>query len=190
MNYHVEHHMFPSVPYRSLPDLHDEIKSQLAPALPNTFAAYKEIFTTLTRQAKDPTYEIPLDVPDVPGAHHKIEVGESNWVRHADGVIDLADAEAFDVGEMRRVDIDDRTFVLACLGPDEFALCDGICTHQQVHLADGALVDGQIECPKHNARFDARTGAATQRPAREGIAVYGVERQGERIVTRLEPGEG
>ena len=188
MNYHVEHHMFPSVPYRSLPDLHGEIKDQLAPALPNTFAAYKEIFSTLSRQAKDPTYEIPLDVPDVPGAHHKIEVGESNWVRHADGVIDLADAEAFDVGEMRRVDIEDRTFVLACLGPDEFALCGGICTHQQVHLADGALVDGQIECPKHNARFDARTGAPTQRPAKEGIAVYGVERQGDRIVTRLEPG--
>ena len=35
MNYHVEHHIFPSVPYRALPRLHAEIKDQLAPAMPN-----------------------------------------------------------------------------------------------------------------------------------------------------------
>lgn len=32
MNYHVEHHMFPMVPYHRLPDLHKEIKHDLAPA--------------------------------------------------------------------------------------------------------------------------------------------------------------
>ncbi len=122
----------------------------------------------------------------MPGARHKIEVGESNWVRHAGGAIDLADAEVFEVGELRRVDIDDRTYVLACTGPGEFALCDGICTHQQVHLSGGAVVDGQIECPKHNARFDLRTGAPTQRPAKEAIGVYVVERDGDRVVTRLD----
>jgi fatty acid desaturase/nitrite reductase/ring-hydroxylating ferredoxin subunit len=170
MNYHVEHHMFPSVPYRALPALHAEVKDQLAPALPNTLAAYRQIFSTLKKQAVDP-----------------IEVGEANWVRHSDGAIDLADAAVFEAGEMRRVDIDDRTFVLACLGEGEFSLCDGICTHQQVHLADGALVDGQIECPKHNARFDARTGAPTHRPAKEPIGVYDVEVHDGRLVTRLEP---
>ena len=186
MNYHVEHHMFPSVPYGALPRLHDEIKDQLAPALPNTLAAYRVIFRTLARQSKDPTYEIPLEVPDVPGARHRIDVGESNWVRHPDGAIDLAAADSLDPGELRRIDIDDRTFVLACLGEDRFALCDGICTHAQVHLADGALVDGEIECPKHNARFDVQTGEPTRRPAKEPIGTYRVDSIGGRIVTRLE----
>jgi nitrite reductase/ring-hydroxylating ferredoxin subunit len=185
MNYHVEHHMFPSVPYRNLPALHAEIKDQLAPPLPTTFAAYKQIFTTLARQRRDPSYEIPLQIPDVPGARHRIDVGESAWVRHPDGAIDLAAVDALRPGELRRVDIDDRTFVLACLGDGEFSLCDGICTHAKVHLAGGAIVDGQIECPKHNARFDARTGEPTRRPAQSPIGTYPVEVVDGRLVTRL-----
>ena len=31
MNYHVEHHMFPMVPYYRLPELHEEIKHDCAP---------------------------------------------------------------------------------------------------------------------------------------------------------------
>jgi Na+-transporting NADH:ubiquinone oxidoreductase subunit F len=184
MNYHVEHHMFPSVPYRSLPALHAEIKDQLAPPLPNTLAAYRQIFSTLARQQRDPSYEIPLDVPDVPGARHRIDVG-ANWIRHADGGVDIAADDSMDVGELRRIDVDGRTYVLCRLADDEYTLADGLCTHSEVHLAGGALVDGQIECPKHNARFDARTGAVCRKPAREPISTYRVERIGGRLVGRL-----
>jgi Na+-transporting NADH:ubiquinone oxidoreductase subunit F len=186
MNYHVEHHMFPSVPYRALPALHDEIKDQLAPPLPNTYAAYRQIFTTLARQQRDPSYEIPLDVPDVPGARHRIDVGETNWTHGPDGSLDLGAADAIDVGELRRVDVDEATYVLCRLAEDEYSLADGLCTHAEVHLADGALLDGQIECPKHNARFDARTGAVCRKPAREPISTYRVDRIGDRLVTRLD----
>ncbi len=186
MNYHVEHHMFPSVPYRALPALHAEVKDQLAPPLPNTLAAYRQIFAALARQQRDVTYEIPLEVPEGVGARDRIDVGESNWVRHPDGAIDLAAADSFEIGELRRIDLDDQTFVLTRLGPDDFALCDGLCTHAAVHLADGALVDGQIECPKHNARFDPRTGDATRRPATIAIRTYRAECVDGRVVTRLE----
>lgn len=184
MNYHVEHHMFPSVPYRSLPALHREVSDQLAPALPNTLAAYRQIFRTLARQHRDPTYEIPLEVPDVAGARGAIEVG-ANWIRHGDGAVDLADAHEMDVGELRRVDADGRTFVLCRLADDEFSLADGLCTHAEVHLAGGTLVGDQIECPKHNARYDARTGAVCRRPAREPLRTYRVERIGGRLIARL-----
>ena len=43
MNYHVEHHIFPTVPYHALPSLHAEVKDHLAPATPSTLAAYREI---------------------------------------------------------------------------------------------------------------------------------------------------
>ena len=64
--------------------------------------------------------------------------------------------------------------MLCRLSDDEYALGDGLCTHAKVHLADGALVDGQIECPKHNGRFDARTGDAdAQAGARGAVHVSG-----------------
>ncbi len=185
MNYHVEHHMFPSVPYRNLPALHDEIADQLAPAHPTTWSAYREIFTTLSRQQRDPSYEAPLDVPDVPGAHHRIDVGETNWVRHADGAIDLGAADAMSPGELRQIDIDGASYVLACIGEGDFALCDGVCTHAKVQLSGGALVDGEIECPKHNARFDARTGEVRRGPAKAPLASYPVRVDGRRVVTDL-----
>jgi fatty acid desaturase/nitrite reductase/ring-hydroxylating ferredoxin subunit len=188
MNYHVEHHIFPSVPYQALPKLHDEIKSQLAPPLPNTWVAYKQIWSTLSRQQRDATYEIPLEVPDVPSASkHRIDVGETAWVKGSDGTVDLGAADAMAVGELRRVDVGDHTYVLCRLTDDEFALGDGICTHAKVHLADGALVDGEIECPKHNGRFDARTGEATRKPVREAICTYPVRRVGGRLVSDLTP---
>src|SRR5829696_3274506 len=141
MNYHVEHHIFPSVPYPALPKLHAELKDQLAPAMPNVRSAYRQIFGALKQQRRDPNYQIDLQVPDVPSAvRHRIDVGEISWARGHDGRYDLGAADALDIGELRRVDVGDRTFVLCRLSADEFALGDGLCTHAKVHLADGAIV--------------------------------------------------
>ncbi len=186
MNYHVEHHVMPSVPYRALPALHEEIKAQLAPAKPNTLAAYREIFGALTRQHTDPTWEIPLDVPAVPSAaRRKIDVGETNWVNHADGSIDIGATGSVEPGRLRRVDVDDRTFVLCRLDDGRLTLADGLCTHAEVHLAGGAIVEGQIECPKHNGRFDAATGEPTRKPVRRALCTYDVDEIDGRIVTKL-----
>lgn len=186
MNYHVEHHVLPSVPYRALPDLHDEIKDQLAPAKPNTLTAYREIFHALSKQSKDPSWELPLELPDVPtAARRRIDVGETNWVRHADGGLDVGAADTLAPGQLRRVDIDDRTFVVCRLADGQLTLADGLCTHAEVHLADGAIVDGQIECPKHNGRVDAVTGEPTRRPIRTPLCVYDVDEVAGRIVTHL-----
>jgi fatty acid desaturase len=56
MNYHVEHHMYPMVPYHALPRLHEALKADTPPAYPGTWAAYKEIIPTLLRQAREPGY--------------------------------------------------------------------------------------------------------------------------------------
>jgi fatty acid desaturase len=56
MNYHVEHHMFPLVPYHRLPELHAEMRHDTPTPYPSIFAAYREIIPTLLKQAKDPTY--------------------------------------------------------------------------------------------------------------------------------------
>jgi len=63
MNYHVEHHMFPMVPYHALPRLHEALKSETPPPYPGTLAAYREIIPALIRQTRDPGYSVMRPLP-------------------------------------------------------------------------------------------------------------------------------
>ena len=65
MNYHIEHHMFPMVPYHALPRLHAAIKSDTPPAYTSTVAAYAEIISALVRQTRDPTYHVVRPLPQL-----------------------------------------------------------------------------------------------------------------------------
>ncbi|MEP7203501.1 MAG: fatty acid desaturase family protein [Ilumatobacteraceae bacterium] len=68
MNYHVEHHMFPMVPFHSLPALHAEIKDDLpAPAI-SIAAAFGEFVPVLLRQRKDPLQFIDRRLSDTANA--------------------------------------------------------------------------------------------------------------------------
>jgi len=64
MGYHVEHHMFPLVPYHALPKLHEAVKDDCPPAYPSLWVARKEIVPTLMRQAKDPAYCVQRKLPE------------------------------------------------------------------------------------------------------------------------------
>lgn len=63
MNYHLEHHMFPMVPYHALPALHEAMKDDCPPASPSFRAALKESIVALWKQRKDPDYTVPRPLP-------------------------------------------------------------------------------------------------------------------------------
>jgi len=63
MNYHVEHHMFPMVPYHALPKLHEAIKADCPRPYSGFVEAYREIIPTLWRQRNDPTYFAKRELP-------------------------------------------------------------------------------------------------------------------------------
>ena len=63
MNYHVEHHMFPMVPYHRLPELHAMIRHDLPAANPSILNAYKEVLPILLRQL---TYHDEFLTRDLP----------------------------------------------------------------------------------------------------------------------------
>jgi 3-phenylpropionate/trans-cinnamate dioxygenase ferredoxin component len=46
----------------------------------------------------------------------------------------------------------------------EFYATAGHCTHERQMLCDGLVIGSVIECPKHNGRFDYRTGKAEGAP--------------------------
>ncbi len=52
---------------------------------------------------------------------------------------------------------------------------DDLCTHDGGPLGEGEVDDCQVECPRHGARFDLKTGKATCLPAVGGVSVYSVE---------------
>ncbi len=63
MNYHIEHHMFPMIPYHALPKLHAAIKNDLPYVYSSTWSAFKEIIPVLLKQRKDPAYFIRRQLP-------------------------------------------------------------------------------------------------------------------------------
>jgi 3-phenylpropionate/trans-cinnamate dioxygenase ferredoxin subunit len=82
------------------------------------------------------------------------------------------DIEAEDV---IRFDHSDRTFAIFRSPDDQYFATDGHCTHERTHLADGLVMDAIIECPKHNGRFNYRTGEAKGAPVCVNLATYPVE---------------
>jgi fatty acid desaturase len=63
MNYHLEHHMYPMVPYHALPRLHETMKADTPPPYPSTIAAYAEIIPALIRQRRDPAHHAVRPLP-------------------------------------------------------------------------------------------------------------------------------
>jgi fatty acid desaturase len=64
MNYHVEHHMFPMVPYHALPAIHKALRSDLPIPCKSTLHAYfGEIVPALLRQRRDPSFTIRRPLP-------------------------------------------------------------------------------------------------------------------------------
>ena len=63
MNYHVEHHMFPMVPYYALPELHELTKHDLPPPNKSIWDAYREMFRAVMRQRHDPSYFLKKELP-------------------------------------------------------------------------------------------------------------------------------
>jgi 3-phenylpropionate/trans-cinnamate dioxygenase ferredoxin component len=92
----------------------------------------------------------------------------------ATGWIEACDAGDIVEEDVIRFDHGSRTFAIYRL-EDGYYATDGLCTHEQVHLADGFVMDSIIECPKHNGRFDIRSGAAKGAPVCVNLKTYPVK---------------
>ena len=100
--------------------------------------------------------------------------------------IDACDAEDIEPEDVIRFDHGGRTFALYRTEDDRYFATDGLCTHEQVHLAGGLVMGSIIECPKHNGRFDITSGQAKGAPVCVDIATYPVKVEGGRVLIRLD----
>jgi 3-phenylpropionate/trans-cinnamate dioxygenase ferredoxin component len=60
----------------------------------------------------------------------------------------------------------------------EFYATAGHCTHERQLLCDGLVMGTIVECPKHNGRFDYRTGEAKGAPVLVDVQTYPTRLEG------------
>ena len=183
MQYHLEHHAMPMTPFHALPKLHAAVKDQMPPPYTSLWAAYKELIPALIKQATgDPDYRVIRPVPRDP----ETEDVEAQAAPESSGKwIEVGTVEDIEEEDVIRLDHGSRTLAIYRLKGDRFYATDGLCTHEYAYLADGLVIDGVIECPLHNGRFDIATGRALRAPACDHLETYPVERRGNSLYVRL-----
>ena len=105
----------------------------------------------------------------------------SNFIR-VDKVSDLPDPGK------TVVEVGDRLVALFRVG-GEFWAIDDLCTHDGGPLAEGELVDHEIACPRHGARFDIRTGRALSMPATRATVSHEVKVEEGEVFVRVREGD-
>jgi Na+-transporting NADH:ubiquinone oxidoreductase subunit F len=183
MGYHVEHHMFPLVPYHALPKLHEVVKADMPVPYNGLLEAYREIIPTVMRQSKDPEFFIKRTLPE-PAVQPAVP---SNLIhstgRMVDGWLEVCESGLLSEEDVLRFDHDQHTYAIYRSANGDVYATDGLCTHGNAHLADGMVKGTIIECAKHNGRFDIRDGSPQRQPVCIGLKTYPVrEYQGTLLV--------
>ena len=62
--------------------------------------------------------------------------------------------------------------IALCNTGEGFHAIDDLCSHDGGPLDQGTLIGNRIECPRHGAQFDVRTGKALTLPAIRPIKSY------------------
>lgn len=63
MNYHIEHHMYPMVPYHKLPQLHELLKDDFPATSTSMWQAYHEVIPILRKQLNNEEYFLTRELP-------------------------------------------------------------------------------------------------------------------------------
>ncbi|MBK1878744.1 NADH:ubiquinone reductase (Na(+)-transporting) subunit F [Pelagicoccus mobilis] len=190
MNYHVEHHMFPLVPYHALPRLYEIVKDDMPPPYTSIWDAYKEIIPAFLRQRKDPAYYVKrsLPTPKKQNAQGEFPAAFSaQEERDKEGWVMACPTAALDREDVVRFDYNRRTYAIYRTQDGKLYASDGICSHGNAHLADGMVKGNLIECPKHNGRFDVRDGSPVRLPVCVHMNTYPVKALNDQIYFNPEP---
>jgi 3-phenylpropionate/trans-cinnamate dioxygenase ferredoxin subunit len=89
------------------------------------------------------------------------------------------DVTDIDPEDVLRFDHSGKTYAIYRDPKGAFFATDGLCSHENVHLCDGLVMGDQIECPKHNGRFNYKTGAALRAPVCVALKTYPARVQGD-----------
>lgn len=95
------------------------------------------------------------------------------------------DADDIEEEDVIRVQLAGQTIAIYRSPENTFHATDGLCTHEHAELADGLVMGDVIECPKHNGRFNYKTGEAKRAPARVALRTYPVKLDAGQVFVKL-----
>ena len=87
-----------------------------------------------------------------------------------------------DEEDVIRFDHEGKTFAVYHSPEGEFFATDGLCTHEHTCLADGLVMGDIIECPKHNGRFNYKTGKAKGAPVIVDLKTFATRVDGDTVL--------
>ena len=99
--------------------------------------------------------------------------------------VEACAADDIDEEDVIRWDHDGRSFALYRSAEDEYFATDGLCTHEKVHLSGGLVMGEVIECPKHNGRFNYKTGKALSAPVCVDLRTYPAKVENGKVLVQL-----
>jgi 3-phenylpropionate/trans-cinnamate dioxygenase ferredoxin subunit len=77
--------------------------------------------------------------------------------------------------------VSNRDFAIYKTADGEIYASDGHCTHERTLLCDGLVMDGTIECPKHNGVFSLIDGMALGAPVLVDLKMFPIRVEGGEI---------
>ena len=99
--------------------------------------------------------------------------------------IDACATDDIDAEDLIRFDHAGATYAIYHAPDGKFYATAGRCTHEDVVLADGLVMDYVIECPKHNGQFDYRTGEAKRAPVCINLKTFKTKVEGSRVLIEV-----
>jgi 3-phenylpropionate/trans-cinnamate dioxygenase ferredoxin subunit len=100
--------------------------------------------------------------------------------------VEACNEDDVETEDVIRFDHGGRTFAIYRSPEDEYFVTEGFCTHEKMHLADGLVMDDIIECPKHNGRFNYKTGEAKGAPVCINLKTYPVKVEAGKVLVRID----
>ncbi|MCU0497940.1 MAG: non-heme iron oxygenase ferredoxin subunit [Anaerolineae bacterium] len=99
--------------------------------------------------------------------------------------VSVAKTDEIQPGERLIFELGKRWIAVFNVDGQYYAIED-VCSHDDGPLAEGKLIGCQIECPRHGAKFDLRTGEVLTPPALVDVPVYQVRVIGDEIQVSTE----
>jgi MocE subfamily Rieske [2Fe-2S] domain protein len=183
MNYHIEHHMFPLVPYHALPKLHEIVKNDCPPPHSSLWSCWQEIIPTVARQTEDPGHHVERTLPkscptkNIPPAKIAATFQQDGWT-------EICPSDALQEKDVLRFDQGEQTYAIYRDEDGNLYATEGICTHGRTHLAGGLVIGKMIECPKHNGRFNLEDGSPARKPVCKSLHTHDIKEENGKIKFR------
>jgi len=88
-------------------------------------------------------------------------------------------------GRVKVVEIGEEEVALCNVGGEFYAIAN-VCTHDEGPLGAGYLLGDEIECPRHGARFNVRTGEVKVLPAIVPVPTFEVKVEGDTVLVNVD----